>query len=629
MPQDQHIQEPTGVSLTDTVVVAETSPTDYRQFLEDDNSHLSPHPPRGSSPTQLHEEKRVPVRREGTIGPQRIPDVIPPEHSSRTLILCFDGTGDQFDNDNSNIVKLVSLLKKDDKTKQLVYYQTGIGTYNTAPYIASPILSQLRKALDGALALNLDSHVMSGYEFLMENYVAGDKICIFGFSRGAYTARSLAGMLHKVGLLPSGNFQQVPFAYKMYTRADDEGWQQSTEFKKAFSVDVSIEFIGVWDTVDSVGLIPKRLPFTTSNTIVRTFRHAVSLDERRAKFKANLWNRTPSSKVQNNAHCRNSTTSNTTATTTTTTKVKASLESDTATFSSGVDSEPLRPPPVIKTTPPDKQDSVDDPALSKSGILSEKITLLKTSVKKEDEDDRVLTTLERIYSEKHEKTTDVEEVWFAPGDVGGGSVSNRTRHSLARIPLRWMVRECFKANTGIMFNSAALYDIGLDPSTLYPYIVPRPPPLPIGQQHTIKSRPKSDLPIRPPASSLLGNKLSHAEITALLKQPRKPFLGSEEEEELHDILSPAYDQLKIKKAWWALEIIPLTLRYQRGDNQWVTYFGSNMARPRFIPKQKHGFKVHRSVKIRMEAEFEDEKRRKKGKKYKPRPLFNFEPIWVD
>ena len=53
-------------------------------------------------------------------------------------------------------------------------------------------------------------------------------------------------MLHKVGLLPAGNHQQVPFAYKMYTRADDIGWKQSTEFKKAFCVDVSIEFVGVW-----------------------------------------------------------------------------------------------------------------------------------------------------------------------------------------------------------------------------------------------------------------------------------------------------------------------------------------------------------------------------------------------
>ena len=119
-------------------------------------------------------------------------------------------------------------------------------------------------------------------------------------------------MIHKVGLLPRYNHQQVPFAYKMYATADERGWKQSNAFKKTFSNDVDIEFVGVWlvylsspaspsltrtlfffsrDTVNSVGLIPHALPFTTSNTVVNTFRHAISLDERRAKFKANLWNR--------------------------------------------------------------------------------------------------------------------------------------------------------------------------------------------------------------------------------------------------------------------------------------------------------------------------------------------------
>ena len=95
----------------------------------------------------------------------------------------------------------------------------------------------------------------------------------------------------------------------MYTREDDLGWQQSNQFKKAFSVDVDIEFVGVWypsfhsfifpllilcvgrDTVASVGIIPKRLPFTKANNHIRYFRHAISLDERRVRFKANLWNR--------------------------------------------------------------------------------------------------------------------------------------------------------------------------------------------------------------------------------------------------------------------------------------------------------------------------------------------------
>ena len=57
---------------------------------------------------------------------------------------------------------------------------------------------------------------------------------------------SLAGMIHKVGIIPKCNHQQVPFAYKMYTRADEKGWEQSNAFKKAFSIDVDIEFVGVW-----------------------------------------------------------------------------------------------------------------------------------------------------------------------------------------------------------------------------------------------------------------------------------------------------------------------------------------------------------------------------------------------
>jgi len=76
-----------------------------------------------TDPNSLLNEKPRAIRRENTIDPRDLPEVIPPEHSHRTLIVCFDGTGDQFDADNSNIVQLVSLLKKDDKNKQLVYYQ--------------------------------------------------------------------------------------------------------------------------------------------------------------------------------------------------------------------------------------------------------------------------------------------------------------------------------------------------------------------------------------------------------------------------------------------------------------------------------------------------------------------------
>ncbi|KAF8879291.1 hypothetical protein BD779DRAFT_1447023, partial [Infundibulicybe gibba] len=325
-------------------------------------------------------------KQNGSASNDSLPTFVPPNHPFRTLVLCFDGTGDQFDSDNSNIVELFTILKKDDRSKQMVYYQAGIGTYTT-PEIATPLAAKFSKSLDEAVAWNLHAHVMEGYEFLMQNYTAGDRICIFGFSRGAYTARSLAGMVHKVGLLPACNHQQVPFAYKMFTREDDIGWQQSNAFKKAFSINVDIEFIGVWDTVNSVGLIPKRLPFTTSNTIVKTFRHALALDERRAKFKANHWNR-PNAREQT---------------------------------LSITDRKPR------KVNPQHREHS--------------------------------LRAMERKYGKDANAPTDIEEVWFAGChcDVGGDQVlSNDTKTNLARIPLRWMIRECFKSNSGIIFDTEGL-----------------------------------------------------------------------------------------------------------------------------------------------------------------------------
>lgn len=88
----------------------------------------------------------------------------------------------------------------------------------------------------------LDAHVMGGYSFLMNNYHIGDKISIFGFSRGAYTARALAGMLSKVGLLPKDNIEQVPYAWKMYTQIGNN----AADYKKMLSRTVEIEFLGVW-----------------------------------------------------------------------------------------------------------------------------------------------------------------------------------------------------------------------------------------------------------------------------------------------------------------------------------------------------------------------------------------------
>ncbi|EPQ57274.1 hypothetical protein GLOTRDRAFT_73944 [Gloeophyllum trabeum ATCC 11539] len=426
----------------------------------------------------------------------------PSREGGRTIVLLFDGTSDSFDSTNSNVVRLTSFLRKDDTTKQLVYYQTGIGTY-TDPWIVTPIVSKMSMVLDTMFAFTLDSHMKHGYKFLMDNYTAGDRICIFGFTRGAYTARALAGMLRKIGLLSKGNCEHLPFAYTMYKRDDPSSEIMSSMFKQTFSIDVKIDFVGVWDTVASTGLVTKDLPFVNTNDGIRVFRHALALDERRGKF-------IPTFYRQSN----------------------------------------------------------------------------DTSAASGDET----------------KTTDAKEVWFAGAhcDVGGGSVKNSERHSLARIPLRWMIRECFRANTGIIFDAELLRDeAGLDM-------------VPLKGSVTVSERP---LPLQPLASAFFKFWWS------LLTFPYKLFFGryepaeeviakaplGEAEEELRDAVQPVYDQMELHWLWRLIDRIPFRAKkYNESDEkkdtyQWVLNFG--FSRKIHKPIMDRGkIKVHRSVKTRLEAQ---------------------------
>jgi uncharacterized protein (DUF2235 family) len=145
-------------------------------------------------------------------------------------------------------------------------------------------------ALDMAIGSGLGDHIRDAYRFLMQNYREGDKICLLGFSRGAYTVRCLAGMLHKVGLLPASNSAQINFAYDFFKDDTPNGWKMSAEFKKTFCTDVNVYFVGLWDCVASVGFLPRKLPFSKSPTnSIHYFRHAMGLDEHRAKFKIAQW----------------------------------------------------------------------------------------------------------------------------------------------------------------------------------------------------------------------------------------------------------------------------------------------------------------------------------------------------
>lgn len=477
----------------------------------------------------------------------------------------------------------------------MVYYQAGIGTY-TVPEVATPFMAGVSKTLDMMIAWNLNAHVMAGYEFLMQNYEAGDKICLLGFSRGAYTARALAGMVHKVGLLPADNHQQVPFAYQMFSRTDDIGWAQSTAFKKAFSIDVDIEFIGVWDTVNAVGLIPRRLPFTSSNSSIRTFRHAISLDERRAKFQPNFYNRPTADE----------------------------------------DSLGTQPGEMPKSgTPNDDTIIAGDPSMMAQSPCSipESSTSSSSSTRPKRRRQSTWRVKEATFDACEDpnriKETDVQEVWFSGChcDVGGGSVENSSRHNLARISLRWMIRQCFLANTGIRFHADLLRTIGLDPASLYPAVADRPPPLfytpptPVPTSPLVFEKESGKIPVNVNDSSAKQNLISFG-----YNGIHPELIMTEEEEDVADAICPIYDQLSISPSWWILELVPIELRRQNDvTNEWVDSIAVNLGRAREIPRQsKQGVLVHRSVKIRMEA----------GEgvadgPYTPRAKWKVEPIWVD
>jgi uncharacterized protein (DUF2235 family) len=139
--------------------------------------------------------------------------------------------------------------------------------------------------------------IADAYHYLMQTYEPGDQIYLFGFSRGAYTARALGGLLHMYGLLHKGNEGQIPYiTEKFATRTKEtQGMAHTLEvaegFKQTFCQDVLLHFVGVWDTVSSVGWIsdPIVIPFTANNPIMKIGRHAVSIDERRCFFRDNLW----------------------------------------------------------------------------------------------------------------------------------------------------------------------------------------------------------------------------------------------------------------------------------------------------------------------------------------------------
>ena len=132
----------------------------------------------------------------------------------RNIVLCLDGTSNKYAAVNTNVVKLYAMLDR-ARNDQLSYYQPGIGTM-PPPGIFGRLKRWFVTRLDLAIAWLLSDHVTDAYRFLMRYYQQGDRIFIFGFSRGAYTARALIGLLNRPGLLRPGSENLVPYAVRQY-----------------------------------------------------------------------------------------------------------------------------------------------------------------------------------------------------------------------------------------------------------------------------------------------------------------------------------------------------------------------------------------------------------------------------
>ncbi len=227
-----------------------------------------------------------------------VPAIAESAPKKRRLALFLDGTWNTVD-DNTNVWRLKSLCspKSADGVTQLAYYEIGV----------SGVFGLL-------FGKGLDKNITDAYEWLIDKYNPGDDIFIFGFSRGAYTARSLAGYIAKCGLLKPGAPLGVKQLYKRYRRAEartiwellesrDAGTLGETSLEEQwilkYSEPIHIKVVGVWDTVGALGIPWFHIPRISRSTLkflhtglrrpIENGFHALAVDEHRRAFPPTLW----------------------------------------------------------------------------------------------------------------------------------------------------------------------------------------------------------------------------------------------------------------------------------------------------------------------------------------------------
>jgi len=223
----------------------------------------------------------------------------------KRLIICCDGTWQSALNDHdvpSNIVKISGAIKPraKDGTSQIFFYDAGVGTDGG-----------FDKLTGGVMGAGIDLNIKNAYLFLVNNYESGDQILLFGFSRGAYTVRSLAGLINNAGVLKKENALKLNDAYELYRNPAPEAHPKqdlSVNFRREYSYvqdneectnTVVLHFLGVFDTVGALGIPSTILSALDGNCYnfhdhllnrrIKFAYQALALDERRWDFIPVLW----------------------------------------------------------------------------------------------------------------------------------------------------------------------------------------------------------------------------------------------------------------------------------------------------------------------------------------------------
>ena len=209
----------------------------------------------------------------------------------KNIVLFLDGTGNEYGDQNTNVVLLHDMAIKGEH--QAVHYDPGVGTFSVSETLTG-FGNFWQKALGLAFGFGMRETVTDAYAFVMKHYREGDRILIFGFSRGAYAARLLAALLHGIGILADGGENLIEYGLRYLQMGEGNlDFRRLRGFSKQFRRCKAPRdiFLGLWDTVSSVSWAFDRqvYAYTTKNSSVSQVRHAVAIDEKRAFFTPNLY----------------------------------------------------------------------------------------------------------------------------------------------------------------------------------------------------------------------------------------------------------------------------------------------------------------------------------------------------